>query len=295
MEFNGQKRSSLVETREKRAELKRRLSLSLVMPALPKLPCCDFTAFPQYIHPSNTATDYIQEGHIGSVSSTQGAYGTVSLCRSRFSGAQFANKVVKVTSDFLLQGTVLEYETLSNLHHSNIVSVYGLWLEPEMQKASILLEFLPGKSLSQLLREEYVFTGMKYLEEEVKLLARQMLSVLLYLDSQGLAHRDVNPSNIILTESHATLIDFQTVCLLSVSSPQGVTGTPPYQAPEMWQSAGYGSKVDVWALGLVLKRLMRTAEAPMSAVGAEAVAWCLEAAPERRCSAAQALECSWLL
>jgi serine/threonine protein kinase len=219
----------------------------------------------------------------------------VYFCRNRFFGTPFACKVVKVTSDFLLKDTVLEYETLLQLHHPHIVGVYELWLEPDLQRASLLMDFLPGKSLSQLLRENHVFTGTKYSEAEVKLLARQVLSALSYLDSQGLVHRDINPSNIILTEAHATLVDFQTVCALSPSSPQGSAGTPPYQAPEMWESAAYGGKADVWAFGLLLERLMRTAETPMSAAGKGIVAWCLQVESEKRCSAAQALASSWLL
>jgi serine/threonine protein kinase len=281
--------------REKRAELKRRLSAGLVIPAKQEVACCDFAAFPQYIYPITVASEYIQERHLGSVRPIQGASGTVHLCRNRFLGTPFACKVVKVTSDFMLKGAVLEYDTLLKLHHPNIVGVYGLWLEPDLQRASLLMDFLPGKSLSQLLVENYVFTGKKYSEAEVKLLARQVLSALSYLDSQGLVHRDINPSNIILTEAHATLIDFQTVCALSPSSPQGPAGTPPYQAPEMWESAAYGGKADVWAFGLLLERLMRTEEIPMSAAGKNVVTWCLQAEPKQRCSAAQALESSWLL
>ena len=184
----------------------------IVVPTRPDIPCCDFTAYPQYINPITVESEYIQERYIGSVRPMQGASGKVYLYRNRFLDTQFACKVVKVTSDFLLKGAVLEYETLLALHHPHIVGVYGL---------SLLMDFLPVKSLSQLLHESHVFPGTKYPEAEVKLLARQVLSALSYLDSKGLVHRDINPSNILWTGTHATLIDFQTVCTLSLSGPQG--------------------------------------------------------------------------
>ena len=156
MEFDGRKGSSLAETKEKRAELKRRICAGIVVPTRPDIPCCDFTAYPQYISSIAVESEYIQEGHIGSVRPMQGASGTVYLCRNRFLETKFACKVVKVTSDFLLKGAVLEYETLLALHHPHIVCVYGLWLEPDLQRASLMMDFLPGKSLSQLLQESHV-------------------------------------------------------------------------------------------------------------------------------------------
>ena len=120
-------------------------------------------------------------------------------------------------------------------------------------------------------------------------MAKQLLSALLYLDSLGIVHRDINPANIILSGSHATLIDFQTACVVTPSRPSGPTGTFPFQAPEMWSPSGYDTKVDVWALGLVLERLLRAAEPLLYAELQGLVEWCLQADPEDRCSAEQAL------
>lgn len=126
-------------------------------------------------------------------------------------------------------------------------------------------------------------------------MAKQLFSALLYLDSQGLVHRDINPANIIWSGSHATFIDFQTTCPVTASKPVGEAGTFPYQAPEMWCPSSYGAKADVWALGLVLKRLLQSAEPLLCAELRKLVEWCLQADPEERCSAEQALAFIWLL
>lgn len=117
----------------------------------------------------------------------------------------------------------------------------------------------------------------------------------MYLDSLGIVHRDINPANIILSGAHATLIDFQTACVVTPSRPSGPTGTFPFQAPEMWSAADYGTKVDVWALGLVLERLLHSAEPLLNAELQGLVEWCLQVDPEHRCSAEQALTSIGLL
>ena len=214
-------------------------------------------------------------------------------CRNQL-GALFALKTVKITSEKLLAVTVREYETLKNLQHPNIVHVYDLFLQSDTQEAAISMTLLPGQTLSNLLREGKQFTGENYVEREVKSVARQMLSALSYLKEQGLVHRDINPSNILLSEGHATLIDFQTAVSQS-SAPSGPAGTASYQAPEMLLSSGYDAKVDMWALGLVLQRLVRSSQSPCSAEGLEVIALCLQSDPNLRCSAEEALKSAWLL
>ena len=255
----------------------------------------DFKEYPQYLRRNALASEYTKELHLGAVRATQGAYGSVYRCRSIPLGTLFAVKSVRVANQSLLGIAIREYETLLKLHHPHIVSVYALFLEPESQEASLLMDFLPGQSLSQLLREGHRFTGRAHIEAEVKCVARQLLSALLYLDSQGVAHRDINPANIILAGAQATLIDFQTACSLTPSGLCGVFGTAHFQAPEMWSPSGYGTKVDVWSLGLVLKRLLHSSETPPSAAGLEVVAWCSPSNPAERCSAEQALQMAWLL
>lgn len=94
-----------------------------------------------------------------------------------------------------------------------------------MHEAAILMDFLPGKSLSELLAAGGRFTGRHYAEREIKSIAKQLFSALMYLAGQGFMHRDVNPANIVLAQEHATLVDFQTAVNLSHAS--GVTGTAP--------------------------------------------------------------------
>lgn len=141
-----------------RAELVQRLSAQLSISACSKPSAADFSAFPKYIRSTPIDAEYTSESHIGSVSPKQGAYGSVHLCRNHL-GATFALKTVKVGNEKVLKMTINEYETLHQLRHPHIVSVYGLFLHTDTQEAALLLEWLPGQSLSELLATGRNFTG----------------------------------------------------------------------------------------------------------------------------------------
>ena len=65
-----EKRLTLAERKQRKAEMVLRLSVSLVTVLIPALPMCDFTVFPQYILSATLPTKYIQGLHIGSVRPT---------------------------------------------------------------------------------------------------------------------------------------------------------------------------------------------------------------------------------
>jgi len=278
-----------------KAEFVKRLIGSLEIPTTKLHSSVDLRAYPRYLHIVSLAAEYTRGELLGGVRLIQGASGSLRRCRSVLLGTSFALKSVKVTSESILKVAVCEYETLVQLDHPHIVSVYALFLEPETQEASLVMDLLPGQSLYQLLSEGYEFSGECYIEAEVKSVAQQLFSALFYLKVKDIAHRDLNPANIMLVDSQATLIDFQTACSLTPSGPQGATGTSPFQAPEMWDPAGYGAKVDVWSLGRVLVRLLQSSDSPPSAEARELLDWCSQSDPKKRCSAEQALGSSWLI
>ncbi|MFZ5857209.1 MAG: SUMF1/EgtB/PvdO family nonheme iron enzyme [Chloroflexota bacterium] len=147
-----------------------------------------------------------------------------------------------------------EAKSLAKLTHTNIVKVtdYG---EHE-GKPYLVMSYLPGGTLKERLRG-----GPLDWEDAVRLLL-PVAHALEYAHQQNLIHRDVKPSNILLTESgQPMLTDFGVAKLFDMDATADLTGTgmgvgtPEYMAPEQW-TGNVGPQTDVYALGLVLYEMV---------------------------------------
>merc|ERR550525_690618 len=86
-----------------------------------------------------------------------------------------------------------------------------------------------------------------------------LLLMLEALADRDIVYRDLKPENVMLdSQGYLKLIDFGTAKKLERSSLRTFTmvGTPHYMAPEVMRGKGYGTEVDVWALGVILYELV---------------------------------------
>ena len=82
---------------------------------------------------------------------------------------------------------------------------------------------------------------------------KEVYNGLLYLNENGIIHRDIKAKNIIMKDGHPFIVDFglskiqskNTLCYESY-------GTLTYMAPEIFENYGYNHKCDVWSLGIML-------------------------------------------
>jgi DNA replication ATP-dependent helicase Dna2 len=147
-----------------------------------------------------------------------------------------------------------EILALYKLSHPNIVTVYHSDLgEP----AHIVMEYVVGRDLQSLLEEQGPFPVADALA-----IARQIGEALAHAHAQGVLHRDVKPSNVIVSEAvRAKLVDFGLARafepLLEYSTK---AGTPGFVAPELLDPerfrAPIGVAVDVYGLGCLLYALL---------------------------------------
>jgi serine/threonine protein kinase len=153
----------------------------------------------------------------------------------------------------LIENIALEAQTLSDFRHENIVRLfsYGRALDQDgRQSYYLILEYMPGGSLAQHCRDNpLTFERMLYY-------TGQICAALSYAHARDVIHRDVKPSNIMLTADYrkAKMLDFGVA--RHQSNDNGLmtkVGTDLYAAPEHFSlSHLQGTKLtpaaDVYAL-----------------------------------------------
>jgi serine/threonine-protein kinase len=150
------------------------------------------------------------------------------------------------------------------LEHPNIVPVYDYFSEDNL--LCLVMRYIEGPSLAQVLAAQ---NGKPLPLERLRRMSEQVLSALDYAHRNGIIHRDVKPSNILLDrEDNAYLIDFGIA--LAVGDIRrtrigGIVGTPLYMSPEQIRTPRQvDQRTDVYSYGCVLFE-MATGRTPFQA------------------------------
>ncbi|WP_162799192.1 serine/threonine-protein kinase [Nocardioides sp. 616] len=135
------------------------------------------------------------------------------------------------------------------LSHPHVVAVFDLVADgPEHW---LVMEYVPGASLAEVIRQD----GPLPAERAAALLA-QTADALTAAHGVGIVHRDVKPSNILVTaQDEAKLTDFgiaRAEADASLTQTGLVTGSPAYLSPEVASGSSATPASDVWALGATL-------------------------------------------
>jgi serine/threonine protein kinase len=155
-----------------------------------------------------------------------------------------------------------ESRIAASIEHPNVVPIYAAGAERGVPY--IAMRYVAGSDLGRRINRD----GRLEPERAVALIA-QVANGLDAIHAAGLVHRDVKPANVLLSgeegEEHAYITDFGVA--RNVATNSGLTqtgrfvGTLDYVAPEQISGAAVDARVDVYALGCLLFKLL-TGEVP---------------------------------
>ncbi|XP_057960481.1 mitogen-activated protein kinase kinase kinase NPK1-like isoform X2 [Malania oleifera] len=194
-----------------------------------------------------------------------GAFGRVYMGMNLDSGELLAVKQVLIATSNVsrekAQAHIRELEEevklLKNLSHPNIVRYLGTVREEET--LNILLEFVPGGSISSLLGKFGSFP-----EAVIRMYTKQLLLGLEYLHENGIMHRDIKGANILVDNKGCIkLADFGASKQATISGAKSMKGTPYWMAPEVILQTGHNFSADIWSVGCTVIE-MATGKPPWS-------------------------------
>ena len=150
-----------------------------------------------------------------------------------------------------------EGRKLASLNHEHIIRVFDLISGADV--VAIVMERVDGLTLKELL-ESY---GKMEKKDCLELLG-QMTSALGYVHNQGYIHRDVKPSNFMVTnKGKVKLLDFGIAkdtgeeAMIRTQTGTGAMGTPMYMSPEQIKEVSKVERqTDIYSLGVVLWQML---------------------------------------
>lgn len=140
-----------------------------------------------------------------------------------------------------------EFKQCQQLNHTGIIRYQGL-VEVEGYGLCIEEEFVEGRTLQAYLKEQHT-------DDEKIAIVNQIADVLRYAHSQGVIHRNLKPSNVLITAQgdHVKLIDFN---VLSLDDVKATADTTRFMAPELKdETMTADGTADIYSLGTIMKAM----------------------------------------
>ncbi|ESQ49427.1 hypothetical protein EUTSA_v10021961mg [Eutrema salsugineum] len=237
------------------------LKLSLPQASTTSLPCC----FP--IVAFATASTTVTSCSSNTVSASDldrinvlgnGNGGTVYKVRHKTTSEIYALKKVKEYLDSASRHQLLrEIEILRLVDSPYAVKCHDIFQKPSGE-VSILMEYMDLGTLESL-----VVT-----EDQLALIARQVLKGLNYLHELKIVHRDIKPANLLRnSKQEVKIADFgvSKIVVKSLDKCNSFTGTCAYMSPERFDSEAAGAEEesesnvyagDIWSFGLTMLEIL---------------------------------------
>src|SRR2546421_4637175 len=145
-----------------------------------------------------------------------------------------------------------EAQSAAGLQHPNVVSVFDRGAYDGTYY--IAMEYLPGRSLKQLIRQEAPLNPVRAIDITI-----QILKAARFAHRHGVIHRDLKPHNAIVDDAgHVKVTDFgiARAGASDMTETGSIMGTAQYLSPEQAQGHAVSAVSDLYAIGIVLYELL---------------------------------------
>ncbi len=154
-----------------------------------------------------------------------------------------------------------EAKVLAKLRHPHILPVHDYGQADGF--TFLVMPYIEGGTLINALNKDPLPLP------DIERIISQVGDALDYAHTQGIIHRDVKPSNVLVDQrGNCMLMDFGIAKIVESSNnltqTGGILGTPAYMAPEQGRGGATDSRIDIYALGVILYE-MATGRVPFKA------------------------------
>lgn len=199
--------------------------------------------------------------HIG-----RGGMGDVWEAKQNVLGRKVAIKVLAKNlsrSEHFLARFTREAYTLGRLQHPGIVSIHDFRSSPD-GLCCIIMEYVEGPTRGEPTTLFDLILRKDLTPERTRFLIVQVLQALQYAHDEGVIHRDIKPTNVLIDRyGRVKVVDFGIAAMPSDPNRKQLTyvggplGTAEYMAPEQTEDATQADhRADLYAVGVVIYELL---------------------------------------
>lgn len=161
-----------------------------------------------------------------------------------------------------------EAQAAASLSHPNVVNIFDVGQEDEIHY--IVMEYIPGRNLKEIIQEEAPFSLNRALR-----ITLQICEALRHAHEHNIVHRDIKPHNILMTaDGTVKVTDFgiaRAVTASGFTQTGVVMGSVQYFSPEQAKGLPVGPQSDLYSLGCILYEML-TGEVPFTGESPIAIA-----------------------
>ena len=182
-----------------------------------------------------------------------GAGGTVVRGIRKSDGVAFA---VKICDTGTSREDKSQIQTLTQVNHPGIIKLVD-WFETSTSLYVVMELAMGGEMFARIVERG------KFTERQAAAAFKQILEAVGHMHDRGLVHCDLKPENILYeddSDRQIKIADFGFAQFMPDAVEGGrlskQLGTLNYTAPEILSGQGYGTKADLWSLGVILYILL---------------------------------------